>query len=405
MNQRLILLGCLVLILVSRTLVVAEIGFAQGVIRGTIINGTPSGGSVENQEVVLHVQREGSEMEPLAVRSDSLGDFEFVNLSTETGYTYYLSLNYQEAEYTSDVVSFESSEVLLPVDLIVFDATESDENIHIAINHLMIEKAQQGTLIVSETFIFSNNGNRTYIGQINTSSGQRETLRIPLPQGFQDLEYEQGLMECCITQTKDALVDTMDLKPGLKKVVFWYKLRYSGTGYRLEKYFPYNTTAFYALTPAAFQLSGEGLSSEGPLEIQGRQYVALGTEELPPGSQVTIGISGLPFSWGRNLRVAVVGLILALVVAGVSYALLRKGKEKMTPEKTRKAEVFLQSEEYLKGKRKALLSLIAHLDDQCEAKQISEQIYGEMRQEFKKRLVKIMETLAHRQAGNRRSEE
>jgi len=61
--------------------------------------------------------------------------------------------------------------------------------------------------------------------------------------------------------------------------------------------------------------------------------------------------------------------------------------------KITKTEPLPQTEEYLKAKKKTLLSLIAHLDDQFEAKEIRQDAYKEMRQELKERLVKIMEKL------------
>ena len=390
-----LLLGSLVLILLSTAVLAVENGDSPGgTIEGTIINETDGGSSVENQEVTLHVGRDDSEMESVTVKSDSSGNFEFSNLRTETGYGYYLSLNYQGGEYTSDIVSFEENQNLLTVDLVVYDATTSDKKIKITINHVMIERAEKGTLLVSETLVFHNDNNKTYIGEKRDPSGEHETLRIALPRGFYDLEHVEGLMECCVSQTKDGIVDTMDFKPGPKKVVLQYKLNYTAKNYILEKSFLYPTGAFYVLAPAVFQLSGENLTSQGPLQIEEREYMALGREEISAASTITFEIGGLPFGWGTHTRLIVVGLVLAFVViAGLSYSLLKRGKGKTSSEKAEKVESFLETDEYLKAKKKTLLSLIAHLDDQFEANEISESIHKEIRQEFKERLVKIVQKL------------
>lgn len=386
---------CLLLILLSTAVsAVEDHGSPGGTIRGTIINETQGGSSVENQEVTLHVERDNSEMESVTAKSDSSGNFEFSNLPTETDYAYYLSLNYQGGDYTSDIISFEENQNLLTVDLVVYDATASDEKIKITINHVMIERAEKGTLLVSETLVFHNDDDKTYIGEKRDPSGEHETLRVPLPRGFYDLEHVEGLMECCVSQTKDGVVDTMDLKPGLKKVILQYKLSYTAKSYLFEKSFLYPTSAFYVLAPALFQLSGENLTSQGPLQIQEREYMALGREEIPAASTITFEIGGLPFGWGTHTRLVVVGLILAFVViAGLSYSLLKRGKGKTSSEKAEKVEPFLETDEYLRAKKKTLLSLIAHLDDQFEANEISENIYKEMRQEFKGRLVKTVQKL------------
>ncbi|GAJ10532.1 unnamed protein product, partial [marine sediment metagenome] len=70
------------------------------------------------------------------------------------------------------------------------------------------------------------------------------------------------------------------------------------------------------------------------------------------------------------MGLAVAALILAFIVILIFYFLLKKGKERGTPAKIAKTEFLPQTEEYLKAKKKTLLSLIAHLDDQFEAKEI-----------------------------------
>lgn len=394
-NRNLIGASCLLpLFLLCSTLIAAqERDPAKGIIRGTIINETPAGGSVENQEVILYVQKENSEEESLISQSDSSGTFEFPDLSTEAAYTYYLYLNYQGGEYTSATVSFEENQTLLALDLVVYDATTSAEKVEIVIDHIIIEKAEKGALLISESITFRNSGDMTYVGTKNQASGAYEVLRIPLPAGYQDIQYVEGLMECCVSQSEYGLSDSMDLKPGLKKVLLQYRLPYGGRSSLVHKSFQYPTAAFYILAPAPLELSGESLTLEGPLEIQGRQYVALGGEGIPASSQITFKISQLPFVWPRHTGLFVVVSILAFVMIGISYSLLKKKEEKGAPVKIAKTESLPQTEEYLKAKKRTLLSLIAHLDDQFEAKEITQDVYKEMRQELKERLVKIMEKL------------
>ena len=393
-NRKLIVANCLLLFLLCNTLIAAqERDPAKGIIRGTIINETPDGGSVENQEVTLYVQKENSEEESSTAKSDSSGTFEFPDLSTEAVYAYYLYLNYQGGEYTSATVSFEENQTLLTLDLIVYDATSNAEKVEIVIDHVIIEGAGEGALLISESITFRNSGDRTYVGTTNEASGAREVLRIPLPTGYQDIQYIEGLMECCVSQSEYGLSDSMDLKPGLKKVLLQYRLLYGGKTYLFKKSFQYRTAAFYILAPAPFQLSGEGLTLEGPLEIQGRQYVALGGEGIPGSSEISFRISELPFVWSSRTGLALAALVLVFIVIWIIYSLLKKGKKGGAPAKSAKTESLPQTEGYLKAKKKTLLSLIAHLDDQFEAKEIRQDTYKEMRQELKERLVKIMEKL------------
>ncbi|MFQ6067897.1 MAG: hypothetical protein ACE5K3_11585, partial [bacterium] len=138
---------------------------ANGLIKGTITNKTLSGSEVKNQEIILHVSKDGSEIEKLSTRTNSSGGFEFKNLPTGKGYTYYLSLNYQGGEYLSDTVSFEEPQSLIVLNLTVYDSTTSDEKVNVNIDHIIVEKAEAGSLLVSEALVFNNIGDKTYIGE------------------------------------------------------------------------------------------------------------------------------------------------------------------------------------------------------------------------------------------------
>lgn len=389
--------SCLMLLaLCGQSLAAQTKDSAPGLIKGTITNKTPFGSEVENQEIILHINKDASETEELSTRTNSSGIFEFKNLSTDKGYSYYLSLNYQGGEYQSDAVSFPPEESLLVLDLIVYDSTTSDEKIKVDIDHLVVLKAEEGFLLVSEALVFNNTGDKTYIGERNDSSGENKSLKISLPAGFYDLEYVRGLMDCCASQTKDGIIDSMDLKPGPKTVVIRYKLNYSSKSYLFTKLFDYRTTNFYLLAPTVFKTSSDSLILEGPVEIEGAPYTALGLEkEMFANSRITVEISDLPSSGWRFTHSAIFGLVAFFVVLGLAYPLLKKSKtsKKQASQKRIKPA---EAKEDLEAERKSLLSLIAHLDDQFEAKEVPEHLYREMRKEFKEKLVKIMQALAKR---------
>ena len=389
--------SCLMLLaLCGQNLVAQTKDSAPGLIEGSITNKTPAGGEVENQEIILHVNKDASEIEELSTRTSSSGSFEFPDLFTDEDYSYYLSLGYQGGEYQSATVSFPPEESLLVLNLIVYDSTTSDEKIKVDIDHIVIEKAEEGSLLVSETLVFNNIGDKTYIGEKDDLSGVNESLRISLPVDFHDLEYVRGLMDCCARQTKDGIIDSMDLKPGPKTVTIRYKLDYSSKSYLFAKLFDYTTASFYLLVPTVFKTSSDSLILEGPVEIEGRPYTALGLEEeMSANSRITVEISDLPSQGWRFTHTAIFGLIAFFVVLGLAYPLLKKSKtsKKQASQKRIKPA---EAKEDLEAERKTLLSLIAHLDDQFETKEVPEHLYREMRKEFKEKLVKIMQALAKR---------
>ncbi|TET62757.1 hypothetical protein E3J48_03820, partial [Candidatus Aerophobetes bacterium] len=387
-----LLLGsCLILILCAGDLAAQTKDSAKGLIKGAITNKTPAGGEVKNEEIILQVNKDGSEIEKLSTQTNSSGGFEFENLSTDRDYSYYLSLNYQGGEYLSDTVSFDDQPGPIILNLTVYDSTASDEKVKIEMDHIIIRKAEEGSLLVGETLVFNNTGDKTYIGEKNDSSGNNETLKISLPGGFHDLEYVQGLMSCCVKPTKEGIIDSMDLKPGRKTVAIRYRLNYSSKSYLFSRILDYKTTAFYFVVPEVFKVSSDNLILEGPLELGGKTYVALGLEkEMPPRSKITAKISGLPSPGWKFTQVAIIGLISFFVVIGFTYTLVRKNKvtkDQVSSKRTKSP----RTKEDLEAEKKTLFSLIAYLDDQFEVKEIPEHLHPEMRIAYKEKLVKIIE--------------
>ncbi len=383
----------ILLVLCGQSLAAQTQDIAEGMIEGAITNKTPAGGTVENQEIILHVSKGGSEIETLVARTNSSGGFEFRDLFTDEDYSYYISLDYQGGEYLSETVSFEKEQRHIILDLIVYDSTSSDEKIKVEIDHLVILEAEEGFLLISEALVFNNTGDKTYIGEEDDLSGVKQSLRISLPTGFYDLEYVRGLMDCCASQTKDGIIDIMDLKPGPKTVTIRYKLNYSSKNYLFTKLFDYTTTNFYILAPTVFQTASDSLILEGPVEIEGTLYTALGLEEeMSANSKITVEISGLPSGGWRFMYAAIFGLVAFFVVLGLAYPLLKKSKASKKQVSQKRIEPAEAGED-LETERKSLFSLLAHLDDQFEAKEMPEHLYREMRKELKEKLVRIMEKL------------
>ena len=203
-------------------------------------------------------------------------------------------------------------------------------------------------------------------------------------------------MDCCASQTKDGIIDSMDFKPGSKTVTIRYKLNYSSKSYLFAKLFDYTTTNFYVLAPTDLRVVSDSMISQGPVEIEGMPYTAMGLEEeMSANSGITVEISDLPSGRWRFMYAAIFGLVAFFVVLGLAYPLLKKSKDSRKQASQKRIKPAGAKED-LEAERKILLSLLAHLDDQFKAKEVPEHLYREMRQEFKEKLVKIMETLAKR---------
>jgi len=274
----------------------------QGVIEGQVVNGTANGGSVEGLTVTLHVFVNMEEQPSQADVTDAEGRFRFEGLSTEADRGYALLLNYWRVDYGSDLLTFSEGETTLSVPIKVYEPTESDEAVSIERAHIFVE-FQEGHLVLSELYFFSNGGDKTYIGAEEATEGQngatvpRGTLRLPLPTGAAGLVFEDGELGQRFFETAEGFVDTWPLRPGQAsgQLMFRYFLPYDPSGYDLARDIPYPLKAINVLVvEVGVDVSSDRLTLEGSRGTEGQSYLNLSGQNLSKGERLTLHFSGSP---------------------------------------------------------------------------------------------------------------
>ncbi len=120
----------------------------SGVIEGSVVNRTEGGSSVADQDVTLKTYLNDAEMGSTATKTDASGQFVFDSLSTESGYSYEVSLFFQQAEYYSEWLSFDEGETTKSTEVIVYNSTTSDEAIKVAMAHTIIYVGQDNLKVM-----------------------------------------------------------------------------------------------------------------------------------------------------------------------------------------------------------------------------------------------------------------
>jgi len=373
--KRIALLLMIFILSLSAPALAAEPG--SGIIDGQLVNGTEGGSSLADQEVTLKTYLDNTEVDSTTAQTDAEGKFVFDGLSTEPGYSYQVTLTFQEADYYSEWLNFDEGETTKSTEVIVYDSTTSDEAIKVATAHTVIY-VEQGSLWVEEYFLFVNEADRTYIGSKEiTAEGTKETLRFSLPKGATELQPGIGLMECCIYNSEEGFVDSMSILPGGKEVAYSYKVDYSSGAYTFSRRVNYPTANFDLLVQGeGIKVASDQLTIEEPLSIEGILFNHLSGKELAPGSTLVVHLSGLPQT---NNQGAVKWVVLTLIVLGAGFGfvyLMRKGRvQPVSPDQI----------------RQRLLVEIAQLDDDFEAGKIPEAVYRRLRAETKAQLLKLMQ--------------
>ena len=379
MTKRVALLLIIFILSLSSSALAAEPG--SGIIDGMVVNETASGSSVADQDVTLKTYLNDVEGDSTATKTDVEGYFVFGGLSTAPGYSYEVTITFQQAEYYSERLSFDEGETNKFTEVIVYDSTTSDEAIKAAMAHTVIY-VEQGSLRVVEYYFFVNEGDRTYIGSKEMDTeGTRETLRFSLPKEATELQPAQGLMECCIYDSEDGFVDTMPVLPGGKEIAYSYRVDYNSGAYTFSQNVSYPIVNYNLLVHGeGIRIASDQLTTEEPLNIEGILFNYLSGTDIAAGNILTTRLSGLPETNNQN-TVKWVGLVLIVLIAGFGFGYLLR-KRRLQP---------ISPEDILEQKRQSLLVKLAKLDDEFEGGQISDEDYRSLRAATKVQLVKLLQ--------------
>ncbi|MBI2850462.1 MAG: hypothetical protein HYX80_05395 [Chloroflexi bacterium] len=379
MIKRVVLFLMILLLSLPTPVLAAEAG--NGVIDGKLVNGTAGGSSVADQTVTLTTYLNDTESGTQTAKSRADGQFVFNGLSTASGYAYELKVTYQEADYTSERVSFTASETTRAMTLTVYDATDSDAVVKVSAAHT-IAYLGDGELEVVEYLVFTNNSDRAYIGTGEiTTTGTRRTLKLPLPAKTTELQYGGDLMSCCVLQDPNGLFDTMAVLPGEKLIAYSYKVPYKAGAYEFSRKFDYPVATYnFLVQGATTQATSARLAAAGQMDIEGATFNGLAGDNLAPGETVAIQIAGLPKSSSSQTVIWVVLTLIALGAAGgFMYLMKRRSLQTVSVESQPPDEL-----------RQQLLLEMARLDDDFESGKIEKEAYTRQRAEKKSQLLRLV---------------
>lgn len=367
-----------------------SVGSAEGdgALKGNLVNRTPGGAGVANQDVILKTYVGTQETGETSTKTDSQGRFEFSGLSTDSNYNYGLVVTYQEAEYWIGPKRFEQGSNVLNWEVPVYEATPKDDQIRIGRAHLIVN-VRENIMAVLQYFSFVNTGDRTYVGSRPiTPEGKKETIRLSLPTGAQQITSNEGLDECCAFRTDDGISDTLAVAPGPKDIVLSYELPYKSSAVYLDLPLYYPVDAINLLVgDQNVKVTSPQLKLQGSQDVGGQKYLNFSATSLPSGTELSIDLANLPqkgMLGGRidanTLRWGGIGLAVLAIGFVVTYSLRRRPA----------AAGVASAERRRPDPKNALLRELAELDDRFASGQIREDEYERARDEKKQRLKDLM---------------
>ncbi|MDA0745193.1 MAG: hypothetical protein O2954_01660 [bacterium] len=322
---------------------------------------------------IVSLIQHGGQGKSVETTTDKAGNFSFDIPPTE-GPAPIISASYGNVDYFRSL-SEPSGE---PLEISVYETTDSDSTIEIVSHHIIVE-AQ--TNEVTQILIVRNNGDRTY----RTGEGHGHGLEITLPDGVTEISRgAQGMHTHGAT-----LVSPDPVRPGTSQLMFSFQLPEAG---HLHQPVNYPTGAVDVLiTPPDITVTSTGLQDLGQVAFEQRNFRRLTGAALAPGQRIDLRISGAGTAptvvatetdWisQDNLKWILGALALVFALLAVSFRIRpQQAPTKNTPN--------------LQTRRSALLQQIAELDDRFADGKLSEKDYEARRSAFKAEVVELTRAL------------
>jgi mono/diheme cytochrome c family protein len=388
----------------------------DGVIAGKVMSGTQGAdiSDFSGLQATLYSFRNNQPEQPITATTDLKGEFVFKDLGTSPTRQYDVSVHYKGIEYfTEKPISFVPGDTSLAVTVPVYETTNDPSGVQLDRVHVIIDFQDQQFMRVTELHIFSNDSDRTFIGdQPLAGSDRLATLHFALPPGATDLSFEDARMDTTTVRSGDLITDTLPVPPGGRQVLLSYLLPYTRPDFKLVKPVVYNAANFNVLAiDLGEKIKATGLTEQDPLSPgSGSRYLNLVGQNLPAGQPVVIDISNIPANLpsagagpvavtsaatptpGLNpdlIRIAGLGLALLVAIVAVGYPMVRgrvRVETRPAPQPSRRAS----QGDSLEVQRQQLLESIAELDDAFEAGELKEADYQAQRSAAKAELIRVM---------------
>jgi len=372
----------------------------EGVIEAQVSNGTEGGGPVEGQTVTLNAFRGMAEaLESLTTVVGAEGRVRFEGLDTSPDITYFLSAVYADVDYNSQPLSFEEGgETTLITALEVYESTEDADEVAIQVErmHVFVD-FEDGAMSVGELHIFTNDGDRAFVGVKDPELGQRVALRFALPEGATGLRFDMGGEGDRYLRTEYGFADTEVVRPGTsQQVLYGYTLRYDEADtFDFVRPLLYPTVNLNVLVPrVGLDVTSDQVELSEISTVEGQVYLNLNGTDFAAGEELSVRFDGLqdiarqpataPVAQsGLDPKWIALGLAALALGGGLIYPTLRRSAKPVSaghPVEPTDGQLTLTR----------LLQSMADLDDAFEAGHVDEASYRKRRQALKGEALALM---------------
>jgi mono/diheme cytochrome c family protein len=363
-----------------------------GTVIVTLVNG--SGGEVPADTTVTLYAFDNMTMAFTKTLSSGVnGVYTFEDIEMLAGRAYLAGVDYNGGTYGSDVATADPAVPLINLQITTYETSSDTSVLTTDRLHIFFDFTDPELLQVVEVYIISNPTDQSVI----SAEAGGGVVFFPLPDGYQELQFENGALGEQYLEAPGGFVDTTSVPPGMSQyqVVFAFNLPYDRR-FSFSQAVTMSTSAVVIMIPDnGVKLSGDLLQDGGVRDFQGTSYRMYNGSNLSAGSELVFEISGRAntgsatligeTSW-QNIAIGVGGLGLVLVLVGLW--LYQRNKKaavvELEAEEIPAADTLNSSDD-----AESLMDAIIALDDQYQAGELPEDAYHQRRAELKERLQNL----------------
>ena len=377
---------------------------ASGSISGKVSNG--SGGAVPgNLKAVLHIfehDTASQQFNPVNTQEVDVatdGSYKFENVSMPSNRAFYVTVNYANTDYESDPIFPTVGQTSLDMPLTIYDTTTDATGLAADQVHILLDYSKADIVQVVEFVIITNPGNKAIIA---TEKGG-PVVKVALPKGFTNLQFEQGAIGERFLKTDDGFADTTSVAPGTKKyqIVFAVDMPlpkaglFGGQKLEISQPFKIKVNGLSVLVPPGVTVEGTNFTQGGQQDMgTGTKYQVFNGGSLEPGSNLQFTASGAPqgsstqpaaaANPNQNIIIGVGAFGLILIIAGLWLYWRDRQRNEIINDDTDEEDDDDEGDD--DASIDEIMDAIVALDDQFKAGNIQETAYKERRAELKSRL-------------------
>lgn len=358
----------------------------NGTLDGVVTNATAGAAVPADIEVVVHILQNRVKTGERRVQTDGSGRFHLEGLATRADTLYFPIVQYGGVAYFPERPVVLDGTAAARTEITVFEGTPSADAISFERLNMLVMGVTPTALTIMEMGAVVNGADRTFVADPQVT-GSARTLRFNLPPGAIDVTPQAGLPAETLESTSDGFASTDPVRPGRREIAFSYTLPYTSSSLDLARTFAFPIGTFTLFVPNEIgAVVPDAVALPGIAELGGRQYRQYAAQQVSPGTDVRLRLTGLPapmFARPRDLGLAVVGIGGTLLLACLLVAIWRRPAESSTPATdpgtSRRIPVATE--------RLDLVRAVAQLDEQFEAGDLDEAAYRAERAKQKARLL------------------